>query len=327
MSVSDTIERVAAKPSVKKFFEDKSVFGLLTTIVAVGTAVVGLIGKILSVDKDLAVWIASALTTDPVRHQAVFKSWFLPILVAILLSWALLALLLLWIVARRFKRSKEQIALDEVMSSVRQIRDQAKQLGIKAWESVHFVYLINKDFSGSERRTNVAKAVDRPLHFLESVTAVEDEAEAAESLSAIKFCVRNLGSDTQNIVYLPSENAQRRKRACLFFLPPIEPGTTRKYETFFQWPGMFRRLKNNSEDFEFRSHTRDTLERFTIEIYLQEGTGGVLECEITGNSHQGQSLKAETCRLGEWTGQGWVYEVKDVPPGDLLLALKAKIRN
>lgn len=329
MPISGMIDKLLAKPSVKAFFEDQSVFGSLVKIVGGITLVLGFLGKIFALDKTLAGWLSSALKTDATTHAPEFKTWFYPILVLMVLSWASLVLLALWTLLRRYTRTKDQIALDDIMGAVRQIRDQGKQQsGIKAWESVHILYLINKDFSGSVTTRRIAKAIDAPVHFLESVTSAEDEADPVMSLADIKFRVRSLSAcSTDEVVYLPSENELRVKRACLFFLPPIAAGATREYETYFEWPGLFKKLKNNSEDFEFHSQTRDVLANFTIEVYLQEGASGSLDCKITGSQHPTQDLKPQKYQAPQWSGSGFIYNVTRIPAGDVQLALRIKVNR
>jgi hypothetical protein len=329
MTISNRINQILAKPSVKNFFEGKSVFTILAAIIGGITTIIAVVGKVLSADKYLAHWIESSL--DNIGKDNVgFKPGFELVLFLVLLSWATLVWLAVWSFLRRFQESKEQRALDEFMSAVRLIRDQTKNnSGIKAWESIHFIYLINKDFSGSLTRVNEVKAVDEDLHFIETSSTVEDEADAADSLASVKFRVESQSANPiDNVVYLPSENQQRMKKACIFFLPPIKSGTSRKYKTFYEWPGMFRKLKKRStEDFEFNTHTKLPLTEYTTEVYLEEGAGGTLECEIAGGIFPTQSLIPSSSTLGAWRGRGHIYKVTDIPAGEVHLVLRVSIRN
>src|SRR4051794_7034991 len=185
MTMSGRINQILAKPAVKKFFEGKSVFAILFAIVGGITAIIALVGKVLTADKYLAHWIAGSLNNIG-KENVEFKPSFDIVLLLVLLSWAVLIWLALWSFLRRFQESKEQRALNEFMSAVRLIRDQTKQdSGIKAWESIHFVYLINKDFSGSLTRVNQVKAVGEDLHFIQTSSKVEDEADPADSLASV----------------------------------------------------------------------------------------------------------------------------------------------
>ena len=321
------IKRLIEKSGLPKKIEEKSTLGLffaiLTGIVVLG----GFVGKIFDLDKPIALFLSHAIVVDATTKAPELKLWFVPILLLALLISASLILMVIWTVKNHFYQTKDQNALEELMGAVRQIRDQAKQTKIKAWESLTFIYLINKDFSGSQSRISVMKAVDLPVHFWESVNNAEDEADSVRSLAEVNYKVRDLSSPQNNIVYLPSENGQRCKKACLFFLPPIQPGQSRKFEISFQWPGLFRRLKKTSEDFEFTTSTREILSLYRVEIYLQEGTGSSLDCEITGDQHASQSLRAEKYESNGWSGYGFVYQVTDLPAGNLRLVLKAKLKS
>jgi hypothetical protein len=242
---------------------------------------------------------------------------------------ASLILMIAWSIKRYFATTKDQAALEEIMSAVRRIRDQAKQPKIKAWDSLKFVYLVNKDFSGSLKRVSVMKSIDAPVHFWESINTVEDDAQPAASLAEVNYRVQDLSGGSSNIVYLPSENAKRIKKACLFFLPPIQPGEKRMFEISFEWPGLFKRLKKSGEDFEFKSLTRDVLSLYQLEIYLQEGSGYRLECEITGDQYTQQKLEPipNYASANGWRGHGYIYEVRDVPAGPLRFVLQAKVKR
>lgn len=329
VAISNRINQLLARPSVKNFFEGKSVFTILAAILGVITTVVAVVGKSLSADKYLAHWLESSLNNIG-KDNVGFKSGFEVVLFLVLMSWAALIWLAVWSFLRRFQESKEQQALNEFMSAVRLIRDQTKNnSGIKAWGSVHFVYLINKDFSGSLTRDNEVKAVDEDLHFIETSSSVEDEADAADSLATVKFRVESQSADPiDNVVYLPSENQQRLKKACIFFLPPVKSGASRKYRTFYEWPGMFRKLKKlSTEDFEFNTHTKLPMTEYIAEVYLEEGAGGTLECEIAGNIFPTQSLSPSSKTLGAWRGKGHIYKVTNIPAGEIHLVLRVSIRN
>jgi hypothetical protein len=277
----------------------------------------------------LAHWLENSLNNIG-KDNVAFKPGFDIVLFLVLLSWATLVWLALWSFLRQFQESKEQRALNELMGAVRLIRDQTKiNSGIKAWESVQFIYLINKDFSGSLTRSNQVMAVDEDLHFIETSSTVEDEADPADSLASVKFRVESQSPDpTDNVVYLPSENQQRMKKACIFFLPPIKAGGSRKYKTSYEWPGMFRKLKKRStEDFEFNSHTKLPMREFITEVYLEEGTGGMVECEIVGGVYPTQSLTLNTNAFGAWRGRGYTYKVTNIPAGEVHLVLRVTIRT
>ncbi|ADV80919.1 hypothetical protein [Terriglobus saanensis] len=311
---------------IKDFFSGKSTWQAFVAVAAAFVAFLGIAFKYFDFDKSLALWLSHVVSTDQTTHEPSVKTWFLLIL-ALLLLGALGALLsLVFALKLYFTQAVSERGFDELMVAVRQIRDQGKQTKVKAWESLSFRYLIDKDFSGSLTRNSVMKAVTAPVHFWESVTTAADEADAASSLSALQYKVRDLSSPGCNIVYLPSENEKRRKRACLFFLPPIQPGEKRKFEITFQWPGLFRRLKSVSEDIEFSALTQEELPLYRLEVYLQEGTGHRLDCQITGPYHVTQKLTASPYDDGRgWRGYGYIYEVTNIPAGQAKFILNTRL--
>ena len=322
------MDRIAAKPSVRKFFEGKTFIGVLIAGVAIVTGAITVLGEISSADKQVARWLSNAVKRDPVSQALELKPVPEVVLAGIILSWAVLIALVVWAATRRFTRTKEQKSLDEMMGSVRQIIAQGKQDDpIKTWISVHDVYLIGKDFSGTFTRTAIVKTVGQRLHFFEHRIETAVNADAAESLAAIRYKVRDLGNQKNNIVYLPSENEPFRKKACLFFLPPVEQGETRKFEISYEWPGMFNRLKTKADDIGFIAKTLEIMSVFRTEVYLHDDAPGKLKCTITGKRYDNQSLEGKEYSVNGWRGAGFVYETKEVPAGDLDFTLKIEMNS
>ena len=324
MSFLDTF---LAKPAVKRFFEGKTFIGVLVSGVTVMTAVIGFIGKLLSVNAIVANWLSDAVKKNPATQAIELKPITQVVLVGIILSWGVLIALVVWVVTRRFTRTKDQKSLDEIMSSVRQIIAQGKQDGpVKTWTSIHDVYLIGKDFSGIMTRTATVKTVGERLHFFEHKTESEAEADAAESLAALQYRVRDLSGGKNNIVYLPSENEPLRKKACLFFLPPMEKEESRSFEITYEWPGMFK-LASKPEDISFRTEILETMSVFRMEIYLQDGVAGRLDCSVTGKRYNNERLQPLKYSMNGWRGAGFKYEATDIPPGNLDVTLRVEVKN
>lgn len=326
MSLSERVRKLLAIPKVKSYIEENTSIGIFFAAVTGTVSVIGVAGKILDMDKSLAGVMSHAVTVNATTKAPELRLWFIPIVLLIVAIAASLLFLVIWLITQHFSQSKDQLALQQFMSAVRQIRDQGKQTTIKAWDSLTFVYLIDKDLSGTLTRTSVMKAVDAPVHFCEIVHEVEDEADGADSLASVDYRVRDLESPASNIAYLASENNLRKKKACMFFLPPIPVGESRKFEITYRWPGMFKRLKHNTEDVAFTSTTRDTLRQYRLEVYLQEDCGGRLDCSITGNIHLQQSLQPASYQVNGWNGQGYIYEVGNIPPGDVRLVLRVQLK-
>jgi hypothetical protein len=220
---------------------------------------------------------------------------------------------------------------EDLMGAVRQIRDQARRRpgAIKAFDTVHFLYLVSTDFSAKVIKTYEVRAVGEPLHFWESEISSADEADAAESFESICFRVRDVsGVVDKNVVYLPTSNELRRKGACIFFLPPVKPkNDLRKIEISYAWKGLLRRLAKVPEDLNFNTKVRDKMRSCTIEIYIQEGFEQRLDCDITGAHYPKESLQSASYETsdGSWRGKGYRYTVLDLPKGENRLTLRARL--
>jgi hypothetical protein len=329
MEMSDAIRRWFEDSDFLKKVNEKSTLGAFLLILTGLVAMVGLVGKILDEDKSIALWLSHAISTNPITKSPELKPTFIPFVFLALFITSGFLLLIIWTVQHNYAQTNDQVALNEIMGSVRQIRDQGKQTKIKAWDQITIRYLINKDLSGSQTKTSVIKSIDLPVHYWESINSVEDEADPADSLAAINFRVIDISSpaNNSNIVYLPTENGKRSKKACLFFLPPIQPGENRKFESSFQWKGMFKRLKTTSEDVEFSTDTREILPDYRFEIYLEEGSGKRLDCQITGDRYASEKLAASSYSVNGWKGTGYVYTVTNIPAGSLRFVLRAELKS
>jgi hypothetical protein len=326
MPLTDFIDRFFNKPSVRNFISEKSALSLFIWLLGGVVAAVGLIGKILDLDKSIASWISQAYTINQATKAPELKWWFVCVVFLVLVVATSFMLLLLYTVTRRYARTKDQAALDDVMGAVRRIRDQTKNTKkIKAWKSISFTYLIHKDLSGTVRQTAVMKAVNFPVHFWEHQIGAEDEVDDAESLAAINYTVEDSASPAADIVYLPAENGKKAKRACLFFLPQMEAGDARQFQVSYEWPRLFKRLKTSEEDFDYETYSLEKVESYRLEVYLQKGAVGALECEITGDQHCGQTLTPASHSEDGWKGLGYIYEVKNIPAGDIHLVLRTKL--
>jgi hypothetical protein len=225
--------------------------------------------------------------------------------------------------------TRERAVNEDMMAAVKAIRNQAKRVNApQALDSLTLRYFINKDLSGTHSREVVIRGIEDPILFWESRIFASDEADSVDSLSAINFSVRDLSVPPHKIVYLPTENQDRIKRTCLFFLPPIQRGESRRFELSYQWPGLFNRLKSTHEDFEYEELASEPIPLFRLEFYLQEGQGRTLHCEVNGPNHTHQSLSShEYVNPTGWKGKGYIYEVKDIPAGQVQFGLRMELKD
>jgi hypothetical protein len=193
----------------------------------------------------------------------------------------------------------------------------------QTYEKIHFVYQIQKDFTAQVRRTYQVRAGASPLYFVERVFRVRDYADPAESFIDIDFKVRDI-NDPNGIVYFPLTNERRNKSACIFFLPRIEPGTSRTFEISYIWPRMTRSLRvEGEEEFTFRNSSAKDMAEFCLEIYLEPGSGGTLSWEESGPPIPNKSILAAESQLG-WPGV--VFTGVNIQPAVVSAGIRLRLR-
>jgi hypothetical protein len=180
----------------------------------------------------------------------------------------------------------------------------------KTFESVHYLYYVNKAFDTEVHRRYRIRAGDAPLHFWQTAIGVSEDASPIETFVDIDYRVisHDVGKD---VVYLPTRNDLHNKAACIFFLPRIEPGDVRDIEVTYRWPRMALQFKQKGwEDFKIKFNSAGLLESYRLEVYLESGTGGTISCVESGVLLPNKSLEQATSSNG-WSG--WRYSASDVP--------------
>lgn len=212
-------------------------------------------------------------------------------------------------------RGRLDAVVSETIRSVSRIRRQmfpaiAPGKG-KTLRKVHVSYLISNDFSAEVRRRYTLRAGDTPLHMWGVSVSASSDAMPAANFADIEFqlLARNTGWE---VVYLPAENDQLNKTACIFFLPALQPAEEREIEVVYRWPGLLLGLqKKDWEDIIHTFKSAGTIEEFQLEVFLQEGTGGQLLCSEVGAKLPHSDIQAATNDRG-W--RGWRYTGKNIPP-------------
>jgi len=329
---------------LRRFFR-KSPWKIFAAVCTGLATAIGAVVKVPDINSKVAEWLSAAIYTDPKTHHYNLRLWFLPFeALALTLAAALLLLAILFIrqhyistasaVTREIEDLnraliRERTVNEDMMAAVKAIRNQAKRVNApQALDSLTLRYFINRDLSATHYRQAVIRGIEDPILFWESRIFVSDEADSVDSLSAIHFNVRDLSDPPHKIVYLPTENQDRIKRTCLFFLPPIQRGESRRFELSYRWPGLFNRLKSAHEDFEYEELASEPIRLFRLEFYLQEGQGNRLHCEVNGPTHANQSLTSQQYSDPTgWKGSGYIYEVRDIPAGQVQFGLRMELRN
>jgi hypothetical protein len=191
----------------------------------------------------------------------------------------------------------------------------------KSFESVRFIYFVNRNFDVEVHRHYRLRAGKTPIHFWQNSIGVSPHAAAVETLVDLNFRVMSRSAGNE-IVYLPTRNEPLRKAACIFFLPRIEPGDTRELEVAYTWPKMAFQLKAQGwEEFSVKLTNTENLAAYSLEIFLEPGTGGSLHCAESGVRLPNMGIERAVNHLG-W--EGWRYSATEVPPE--LLSDKISLR-
>lgn len=267
--------------------------------------------------------------------------WFVFLLALLMAAAVVLAVLLLHEKLNRKAGDTSQVSLIQTLTQERAALQQSNQRArtcisgmmnaathiraqqtpdashtIKTIEHARIIYRISKDFSADVIREYTIKAANAPLHFWESSITPSNYANPVEYLDDIEFKVFDITNSTappKPVVYLQTQNQPRDKSICIYFLPRLEPGdAARVIQVSYKWPGYFLEMKDSKrETIESRFKSAETTKSVRIEIYLQDGTGGILGCEVL-DKLQKHTLTATQDIQTKW--MGYVYEAKNLAP-------------
>jgi hypothetical protein len=124
---------------------------------------------------------------------------------------------------------------------------------------------------------------------------VESAAPIVDFLDDINFKVQDEAG--RRLTYLPSMNSGRHKKVVVYFLPQIDPSETkpRKIVVNYRWPKMFAQLdKEGDEQFTWKLNSNKNITDAVFELYLEAGTGRILQCDFAGIRTPGDEL--EPCK-------------------------------
>jgi hypothetical protein len=186
---------------------------------------------------------------------------------------------------------------------------------IKTFERVRLVYRISKDFSAEILRDYTIRAADQPLNFWQIVITPSGYAKPMEYLNDINFRIRDITTPGSPIpvTYLQTENQPLQKSVCVYFLPQLEPQQRRTLQIYCKWPGYFLEIKNKTREMlEYSCNSADTTQSVRIEIYLEDGSGGTLSCEVLNRLHKHTMNPAED---PDTAWKGYVYEATNLAAG------------
>jgi hypothetical protein len=226
------------------------------------------------------------------------------------------------------RRNKVAIkTLRKMMAAASQIRNQLfppAALPVKRLRLCEGTYLIHKNFDMEVKTRYEVLASDKHVHFVQCDIGVENEADEAEFLDYIGFRVKD--GKNQFIPYLPSRDDPRYKGVMIYFLPEIDPAETkpRTLMVTYLWPGGFKRLSvSGQEEFIWDLRSKDNIPSATYQFFLENGTGKVLHCQVTGSTQGTQNLEDGKIHPDKgW--DGWQYTIENAPPGEYRLMIRLR---
>ena len=181
----------------------------------------------------------------------------------------------------------------------------------KTIRSAKITYHIGKNFDAEVHRRYLIRAGEVPLHYWKSSVNAPSYAQPVAAFTDLGFQL--LSRDpTNDVVYLPVENDAFSKTAAIFFVPLVNPGEEREIEVVFRWPGLLLGLpKQGWEDFSFSFKSAEAMDRFELEVFLEDGSGGYLTCAEVGTPLPDSSITVVKNDRG-W--HGWRYQGKGIAP-------------
>lgn len=216
--------------------------------------------------------------------------------------------------------------VDQMMNAATMIRRQSLPPDDhgkgKTTELFAICYKIDRNFNATVIRRLRLKAGDKPLHFVEVSISASEEAYPAETFFDIDYELA-CPDKGAGAVYLATVNDARRKAACIYFLPVVPPGQSRNLEIRYRWPGLMRELPaSGSEDFSFDLKSAEPIREFQVEVYLEGGSGGTLECHEAGVRLDGMTLHR---KQSDELWHGWEYSARNIQPSALTDEIALKV--
>lgn len=182
-------------------------------------------------------------------------------------------------------------------------------------------------------QASVRIAADEPLHFWKRTIESDPESDPVSLLSGLNFKVRDL-DQSKGVTFLPVRDEEKVKEVCLFFLPEIKKGETRKLEIYWKWPKYLKRLIDRNEAiyaFGFSGRPGMT-SKFHIDFIFSAKLGPV-DCEnqsppgipsglTSGKNAAGDTTWTLSVPNAPFTGEG--YQLRFTRPSILSTTAAAK---
>ncbi|RIA56270.1 hypothetical protein [Dichotomicrobium thermohalophilum] len=181
------------------------------------------------------------------------------------------------------------------------------------YSSVKGVYRVNANGDLEVHKEITVKADDKEGFLWTFYAAGDQYSKPLEEVADLNFSVAALDDDT-SVQYITIVDEGLKKQFVIYFLPLLQPGETRSFTLYYQWPGILLKLLETgtvSYDWQNRAPTTGMPGDFSAEWIFDEALGHV-ECHNTGSKPAGLKLY----NVDESQGSRWVFEGEQVALGN-----------
>jgi hypothetical protein len=182
-------------------------------------------------------------------------------------------------------------------------------------------YKVNANGDIEVSKEIILKSPELEVHFWRFYADGGPFAKPLKDDTEMDLEVRALGDNTTDVIAILLENEPTKKVFTVNFLPTIKKGHMRSFMLRYRWHGFFNELvtaRQTQYYWDTRSYNDTALADFSAEWCFEEELGDV-RCEIPNKyALDGMSLRSEASP----TGTVWTYSGRQVPLGNICLALK-----
>ncbi len=151
-------------------------------------------------------------------------------------------------------------------------------------------------------------------HFWTFYAVGDEHSQRLERIEDLNFQVSASDEDT-DLLPIATVDEELKKQFAIYFLPLLQPGETRLFSLYYEWPGSFLKLLQTgtaSFDWTNRAATSGKTGDFYAEWIFDEAFGSV-ECKITGSKPSGLHLSS----ISDAPPSKWILEGERVAMGNI----------
>jgi len=183
------------------------------------------------------------------------------------------------------------------------------------FNSLRGTYHVNKNGDLTAHKFISVRAEQKEGHFWTFYASGDDNSERLNNIEDLCFQVTASDKDT-DLLSIATIDEELKKQFVIYFLPLLQPGETRSFTLYYEWPGSFLKLlEAGTANFDWtnRAATTGKVGDFYAEWIFDEALGPV-ECHNTGSRPPGLRLhKASDALPSKWVLEGEQISLGNVP--------------